>query len=205
VTIGGVTATSQAVEAATSISTQFTQDTDNDGLVGLAFSSINTVQPQAVTTFFDTVSSSLDQALFCADLKKGAAGSYDFGFIDSSKYTGDIVYTSVDSSQGFWMFTADSYSIGSSSSSSNGSGSSSSSGGKHHGKGGSAAKSGGSLSGIADTGTTLMLLDDSVVSAYYAQVKGAKNDATQGGYIFPCSATLPDFSLVIGGETRTGK
>jgi hypothetical protein len=77
--IGPVTATSQAVEAATSVSSAFTQDTDSDGLVGLAFSSINTVTPKAASTFFDTVKGELDQALFAADLVKGAAGSYDFG------------------------------------------------------------------------------------------------------------------------------
>jgi aspergillopepsin I len=76
---GEATATSQAVEAATSVSSQFVSDADNDGLVGLAFSSINTVTPTAATTFFDTVKSSLDKALFAADLKKGAAGTYDFG------------------------------------------------------------------------------------------------------------------------------
>ena len=78
------------------------------------------------------------------------------------------------------MFTADGYSIGSNSVTT-------------------------SLSGIADTGTTLMLVDDAVVTAYWKQVKGSKNDSTQGGYTFPCSATLPDFSLIIGGETRTSK
>jgi aspergillopepsin I len=77
--IGPVTATSQAVEAATSVSSSFVTDKSNDGLVGLAFSSINTVKPNAATTFFDTVSSSLSSALFAADLKKGAPGSYDFG------------------------------------------------------------------------------------------------------------------------------
>lgn len=75
VVVGGVTATSQAVEAATSVSAQFTQDTDNDGLLGLAFSSINTVEPRQQTTFFDTVKNSLAQKLFTADLKKGAAGT----------------------------------------------------------------------------------------------------------------------------------
>jgi hypothetical protein len=76
---GPVTATSQAVEAATSVSSQFVSDTQNDGLVGLSFSSINTVTPKPATTFFDTVKGSLAQALFAADLKKGQAGSYDFG------------------------------------------------------------------------------------------------------------------------------
>lgn len=79
VVVGAVTATSQAVEAATSVSSEFTQDADNDGLLGLAFSSINTVEPQQQTTFFDTVKSSLAKPLFTADLKKGQAGSYDFG------------------------------------------------------------------------------------------------------------------------------
>lgn len=76
---GPVTATSQAVEAATSISTQFVQDDNNDGLVGLAFSNINTVAPKNATTFFDTVKTNLQTQLFAANLKKGVAGSYDFG------------------------------------------------------------------------------------------------------------------------------
>ncbi|KAF2666170.1 aspartic protease pep1 [Microthyrium microscopicum] len=178
VVIGPVTATTQAVEAATSISSAFQQDTDNDGLVGLAFSTINTVSPKPVTTFFDTVKANLTSKLFAADLKKGAAGVYDFGYIDTTKYTGSIVYTPVDSSQGFWMFTSTAYSIGT-------------------------TKTSASISGIADTGTSLLLLDASIVTAYYKKVTGSKNDSTQGGYTFPCTATLPDFSITVGGAVRT--
>lgn len=77
--VGSVTATSQSVEAATSVSSEFTQDTGTDGLLGLAFGDINTCSPKLCTTFFDTVSSSLAKKLFTADLKAGKAGSYGFG------------------------------------------------------------------------------------------------------------------------------
>jgi aspergillopepsin I len=52
-------------------------------------------------------------------LKYHAPGTYDFGFIDSSKHTGQITYTDVDNSQGFWMFTADGYAVGNSGSNGN--------------------------------------------------------------------------------------
>ncbi|KAJ5635993.1 uncharacterized protein N7484_009306 [Penicillium longicatenatum] len=173
VSVGTVKASGQAVEAASKISQQFIQDQNNDGLLGLAFSSINTVKPKSQTTFFDTVKSTLASPLFAVSLKHNAPGSYDFGFTDKSKYTGSLTYADVDSSQGFWSFTADSYKIGS--------------------------QSGSSIQGIADTGTTLMLLDDEVVSAYYKQVSGASSDSSVGGYTFDCSATLPDFTVTISG------
>ncbi|KAH7066915.1 aspartic peptidase domain-containing protein [Paraphoma chrysanthemicola] len=174
VVVGGVTATSQAVEAATSVSAQFSQDQDTDGLLGLAQSSINTVKPVQQTTFFDTVLSQLAQPLFAVTLKYHAAGTYDFGFIDTSKYTGAITYVNADTSQGFWGISATAYSIGSTTTSA-------------------------SISGILDTGTTLIYTDTAIVKAYYAKVSGAKLDSTQGGYTFPCSATLPDFSITVGG------
>lgn len=52
---------------------------------------------------------------------------------------------------------------------------------------------------LLDTGTTLLLLDDSVVADYYRQVSGAKNSNQYGGYVFPCSTKLPSFTTVIGG------
>ncbi|KAM0274241.1 hypothetical protein ACHAQH_008039 [Verticillium albo-atrum] len=170
VTVGGLTVKKQAVEAAQRVSSSFTSD-PMDGLLGLAFSSINTVSPSQQLTFFDNAKSSLDAPLFTADLKHAADGKYNFGYIDKTAYKGAITYTDVDNSDGFWSFTSTGYQVG------------------------TAAFKSSAVSGIADTGTTLLLLPTAVVSAYYAQVSGAKYDSTQGGYVFSCSATLPAFTF----------
>lgn len=70
------------------------------------------VQPKPQKTFFDTVKGELDAPLFAVALKHHAPGAYDFGFIDKKKYNGSIAYADVDSSDGFWKFTADSYGVG---------------------------------------------------------------------------------------------
>lgn len=101
------------------------------------------------------------------------AGTYNFGYIDESLYTGNITYTDVDSSAGYWMFTSTGYQVGDNAFQST------------------------SISGIADTGTTLLMLPVEIVKAYYAQIEGSSYDTTNGGYIFPCSVTPPDFTIGI--------
>lgn len=135
-----------------------------------------TVTPQAQQTFFDHAISEglLTSQLFTVDLKKGVPGSYDFGYIDAAKHTGSIAYTSVSFRQGFWEFTGTGYAVG------------------------SGAFTSSSIDAIADTGTTLLYLPSSIVTAYYRQVSGASNSAQYGGYVVPCSATLPNLTLGIG-------
>ena len=167
VSVGATTFAGQAVELAEKVSQQFASDTDNDGLLGLAFDSLNTVKPVAQKTFFSNVLSSLSNPLFTVDLKKGEPGTFDFGYIDDSKHVGDIEYVDVDSSNGFWEFTS--------------------------------SIAGESIDGIADTGTTLLYLPTDIVDSYYSNVDGAQNDQQEGGYTYPCSADLPDFTVTIGG------
>ena len=163
----------QAVELATKVSSEFVSDT-SDGLLGLAFSSINTVSPESQDTFFDNAKDDLDAPLFAAYLPLTGDGAYDFGYTDSSKYTGTIEYTDVDSSNGFWEYPATAYKV---------------SGTTHTASGWTA---------ITDTGTTLLLMGDSAVDNYYDAVSSASYDSDQGGYTFPCSTTLPEIQLRIG-------
>lgn len=58
----------QAVEVAQQVSSSFTSDSSIDGLLGLAFSSLNTVSPTPQKTFFDNAKASLDSSVFTADL-----------------------------------------------------------------------------------------------------------------------------------------
>lgn len=69
VSIGGITVENQAVESATNVSLAFTQRPDTDGLVGLAFSVLNTVKPSQQSTFFDNAMKNLAAPLFTANLR----------------------------------------------------------------------------------------------------------------------------------------
>lgn len=51
---------------------------------------------------------------------------------------------------------------------------------------------------IADTGTTLMLVNQEIVDSYYAKVEGAQMSVAAGGFIYPCSSTLPDLWVSLG-------
>jgi hypothetical protein len=118
VTIGGLTIKNQAVELAKTLSTQFQQGT-GDGLLGLAFGSINTVTPKPVSTPVENMIAETDipknMELFTAKLgswrdanepDKGE-GFYTFGYIDQVTVAAsgaEIYYTPVDNSQGMFDF-----------------------------------------------------------------------------------------------------
>lgn len=178
VRIGPGTVTSQAVEAAQSVSVDFVQDVDCDGLLGLSFSTLNQVRPTQQKTWFDTAISQGLRAMFTANLKKGAPGTFGFGMVDTTQYNAPPTYVPVDSSQGFWTFTAAGYGIGNTYTAT-------------------------ALTGIADTGTSLLVLPGNIVTAYWNTVAGAGYDPNYGAYTFPCSAALPNFFITLGSaQTR---
>ncbi|KAJ5121647.1 Peptidase aspartic catalytic [Penicillium bovifimosum] len=176
VSIGGVKVTEQTFGLPTDISQTFADDTKSNGLLGLGFSSINTIKPESQKTFFDNVADSLDEPVFTVRLLSNGVGEYEFGTIDKTKYSGTLVNVSVDSSNGFWEFSSAQYAIG---------------GGAFH----TITQA---PSAIADTGTSLMMVSPEVAEAYYQQVDGAIFANNANGYIFPCTSSLPTLSVAIG-------
>ncbi|KAL5337755.1 aspartic peptidase domain-containing protein [Aspergillus crustosus] len=174
--VGGVTVKGQSIGLPSSVSASILEDTYTNGLVGLGFSTLNTIQPQRQRSFFETITDVLDEPVLGASLVSDGVGEYEFGVIDEAKFKGELVNASVDASSGFWKFESAWYRVGD----------------------GKLTKNTEATATIADTGTSLMLLDQHVVDAYYAQVHGAQYVASATGYIYPCSAELPNFAIAIG-------
>jgi Eukaryotic aspartyl protease len=159
------------------VAASFISDTASNGLVGLAFSKLNTIRPAQQNTFFANVAPLLSSSVFTANLKHGTAGGYEFGTVDTTQFSGSLTTVPISSSSGFWEFTSTQIAVGT---------------------GAAQTVTGGSGTAIADTGTSLMIVDPAVVSAYWGQVSGAMNSAAAGGVVFPCSSPLPDFSVAVG-------
>lgn len=176
VTLGSLRVTTEAVEVATTVSSQFTGIAASSGLLGLAFSVLNTVRPTQQKTWFDNLKANLALPLFTANLKKGAIGTYGFGFIDNTSYTGAIGYANISLTRGFWEFASNGYQIGI----------------------GTHPFVSTAIDAIADTGTSLLLLPDVITNAYWANVTGAYYEPAYGAYIFPCSSPLPAFVFGVG-------
>ena len=181
VVIGGTTATAVAVGHATTAPASFFYPGSNgqpgaDGLLGLGFSRDNTFRPKE-KTWFDTA---VDQGLpnvFAANLMPGLVpGSFDFGQLNKSSYSGEINYVDVvidqpSTTNHYWMVAPT--------------------------KGDT---------GVMDTGTTLILLSHNTTSTYYsspaALAAGARyvQESNQAYWAFYCNSTLPDFSIHLGGN-----
>lgn len=189
--VGGLAIKDQAIEVATHMSAQFSQSSV-DGLLGLAFRSINTIQkngkpdpqPTPVENMISQDDIHQDSELFTSAMYStrdlGKESFYTFGWIDQDlvKASGqEISWTDVDKSQGFWMFPSESATVN----------------GKKVTMSGNKA--------IADTGTTLALVSDQVCKDLYGQIKDASYSEQYQGYTIPKSITvdkLPNFSVAVG-------
>ncbi|CAO3685266.1 unnamed protein product [Rhizopus stolonifer] len=177
VNLGGLLIKQQTIELAKRESSAFATDVI-DGLLGLAFNTITTVR--GVQTPMDNLISQglISQPIFGVFLGKanrGGGGEYIFGGYDSSKFKRPLVTIPIDNSQGFWGITVGSTKVGS-------------------------VSVAGSFEAILDTGTTLLLLPDSVADSV-AQVYGA-TDNGDGTYNIPCdTSTLEPLVFTLGSST----
>lgn len=184
INIGGLTIKDQAIELADTLSTQFESGV-GDGLLGLAFGEINTVKPKQVDTPVENMIAQEDipksKELFTchlgttkdtdnADRKESF---YTFGYIDKASLGGqEPYYVTIDNSQGFWQFPSATVTIA----------------GKQYIRTDNTA--------IADTGTTLALIDDAICGKIYDAIPGSKYDSMQQGYVFPTKTATDKLPVV---------
>ncbi|KAH9833813.1 acid protease [Rhodofomes roseus] len=177
ISVAGVHIHGQAIEVAQHLSRAFLTDGGNDGLLGLAFPKLNTVQPHRVATPVENMLEKrlIDPPVFTCKLGHGSEQSfYSFGFIDKSVTRHPIVYHHVDSSRGFWEVASTAYMVG----------------GKPYKSRDNTA--------IIDTGTTLCLVHDDAVDRIYHRINGARYSNSRGGWIYPNHERLPEIEFAIG-------
>ncbi|KAK7427212.1 hypothetical protein QQZ08_006325 [Neonectria magnoliae] len=174
VQVGGTAVNLQTVQSAVDVSDAIAEDTFSSGIMGMAFSTINSVRPNRQQTYLENIQSTLAQPIMTANLKKGLPGTYNFGYIDKSEYTGSVYFQPIWGNSPFWQITLSGFSVGKNSFQ------------KYN------------WPAIVDTGTTLLLAPQKIVNYYYARVKGAALDPDWGVMTFPCASKLPDFFFGLG-------
>lgn len=174
-TLGGLCVENQAIELASKLSPQFCKNS-GDGLLGLAFGKINTIKPKAVHTPVENMITQADIAkgseLFTCylgswrdeDEADHGESFFTFGYIDEGvikRCKAEPHYVPIDTSKGFWQFDSPSATIND----------------QTIDRPGNTA--------IADTGTTLALVDDQLCKVIYDNIPGSQFDKRCQGYTFP--------------------
>ncbi|TFY66293.1 hypothetical protein EVG20_g4795 [Dentipellis fragilis] len=164
---GGLKATTQTIGVAGNYSDGFTRGFD--GLVGLGFQHISVYN---ATPFFQTLvnEKQTDSPVFGMKLADGNSELF-LGGTNSKLYSGEPIYVPVRE-EGYWQVDLDALTV----------------------RGNTTAKK---LTSIIDSGTTLILGDDDSVSAFYANIPGAKQLVNSPGM---WSGT---YFLILGDYTGT--
>ena len=140
--------------------------------MGMAMPAANEIRPRVDgVPFWVSVIDDLEDPLFTADLNRNSTGAYNFGFIDESRFVGNISYLTVDPSLPYWTVNASGYEV-------------------------SSTAYIRPFQGIMDTGTTLTLLPDGLLDNYFSQIPTALDYFNQlGMYAYDCSVDLLDLSF----------
>ena len=195
--VGDLIVPSRAVGAAENVSASFYDIPSIDGILGLSaykgsvgckYSTLINqpklkliVVPQVQPTFLNNALPTLKEPLFTAFLNRGAGGFFTFGYIPEPYSSSSFKWVNSTSD---WSTTITGWAIGNRS---------------------NMTSTG--LEPIVDTGTPFLLLPPEYCTEYYAS-SGTFLQGTyhgEGGFTYPCDATLPDLYLEIGDYTATIK
>ncbi|OAX82480.1 hypothetical protein ACJ72_03163 [Emergomyces africanus] len=172
VVIGGLTIRSMPFGAAEFMSLTLSWGFE-DGILGLAFRRISSIKPPGrIPTFWECIRGKLDRPLFAVALGLYRTGTIDFGFIDHSKYVGQITSVPVYAREGHWMVIFDGIEV-------------------NH------ARKMSRFTVVIDTGSEMIHLRRDIVEAYYSQVPNAREHPNDKYWYFPCEDELPDLTLFV--------
>lgn len=173
VKIGGFTAENQIFGLADNLSKDFV-DIESDGILGLAFDSLNTMDNHAPTLISTLIKQNKINPLFSFHLSRVSnfndQGTLTLGGVDNSKFKGKITFnrvinTPIVNTTAFWLINVDDASVNKKSLSFKG------------------------RNAIIDTGTSTIILPDNDAAQFHSQIPGATLDPNSGMFIIPCNTT----------------
>lgn len=140
--------------------------------------------PQHPNTTMHNLNSQLAEQVLAMDLRTND-GSLGFGFVDSTKYHGPLISVPRQTYYTNWFVAPGTYAIN-----------------------GVAASTGPfATTAHIDSGTTNIIVNQTIIDAYYAQVPGAYIPSGTGSYAFPCNLVtqgkMPSFGVYLGGQLFT--
>lgn len=169
VSLGGLSVFNATVEVANSFSSNLVKDdAPLSGLMGLAINLTTTARPAMPPILRQLYSQGIGH--IGLDLKYRSNGTYNFGSIDHTAFSGSMKYQAVKPSKGYWWIDLTTMRVGDSNET------------MIH-----------SWDTIVDTGTSLFLAPSDVVTNYYDGVNSSIFSQEDDAYVFYCNATLPDF------------
>lgn len=176
ISIAGMKTSSIAFGTASTLSTSF-QNFPADGILGLGSASSSA---QKVPTFMDNLVTSgmLTRKLVAFNIHRAKDndndGQVSFGVVDTTKFSGALISVKNVAKGGLWEAAIEGITVA------------------------GTAITIGTISGIIDTGTTLLIAPPALATAIHTPLTGAQSDG-QGSFSIPCSTTA-QISLTFGGR-----
>ena len=179
ISIEGIIIEKQAVEAASDITGNLLE-APIDGILGMSLLKAQTSgEPSAL---FNLVNHGLQSELFTAKLTRASetnvAGFYTFGYIDEQLVGNQSIYYTdvIANTNGFWEFSSTTATVG-----------------------GIVLSRPVGNTAIADTGTTLILVDDDLLASIYVPLGGKKDPSLangNGAWVYPDTVTDAEFPSI---------